>query len=51
MLEKLYAFVMGIVEFRSDFTLSFEDDNIQEIYDAGREVTHKITLRKFDKSI
>lgn len=53
--QKLYAFIMGMKEFRSDFTMNFEDENgddlygIQEYYDRGRDFAHKMTFRKFDQ--
>lgn len=39
------AFITGIIEFRSDFTTHFDQT---EAYDYGRELAHRITLRKFE---
>ena len=41
----LIAFILGMVEFRSDVT---SHTNHPEAYDWGREVAHIATFRKFD---
>jgi len=41
----LKAFLLGMREFRSDFTTSCDED---EAYDWGREIAHRLTLRRFD---
>lgn len=46
----IHAFLLGIREFRSDWTTSYDDNRI-EAYDAGRELAHKLTFRRFDNSI
>ena len=43
----LYAYVLGIVEFRSDCT-SYFDGHLIETYDSGRELAHVVTLRRFE---
>lgn len=47
MTKKIKAFILGMTEFRCDITTHFDDDLI-EVYDAGRELAHKITMRKFE---
>lgn len=47
MLAKLRAFLLGVIEFRSDFTTNPGEDLIG-IYDAGRELAHRVTLRRFE---
>lgn len=49
-MKSLYAFLLGIAEFRSDFTTNPGDDFI-EAYDAGRDLAHRLTFRRFDQSI
>lgn len=50
---KIYAFVMGVVEFRSDFTMNFEDGtdagyDAQDCYEKGRQLAHAATFHKFN---
>lgn len=49
MLLRLHAFMLGMWEFRSDFTTHFGADLI-ETYDAGRDLAHALTLRLFERS-
>lgn len=46
-MKKIKAFVIGMIEFRSDMTTSFHD-NLILTYDKGRDLMHRITLRKYD---
>ena len=46
-MNALRAFLLGMWEFRSDFTTNPGDDLI-EAYDLGREWAHRLTLRRFD---
>ena len=39
----------GAAEFRSDLTTSYDWPAI-ESYDAGRELAHAVTLRRFEES-
>lgn len=41
---------LGAREFRSDLTPHFEDYDALESYDAGRELAHLLTLRRYDSS-
>lgn len=41
------AFILGMIEFRSSFTTNFDGDLI-EVYDAGRDLMHRLTLRHWD---
>ena len=56
-MSKFKAFILGIQEFRSDFTTSFDHDEtqtgyeLQECYDAGRDMAHKLTMRHFDQTM
>lgn len=38
---------LGMREFRSTFTTHFDDERL-ESYDAGRELAHMLTLRRFE---
>lgn len=38
----------GVREFRSDFTKHYEPWQVQESYDAGRELAHIFTFRQFE---
>lgn len=49
------AFILGMLEFRSDFTWADpardDDDNyteLDEAYDEGRDFAHRLTFRRFD---
>lgn len=48
-MECLRAFLWGVVEFRSMMTRSYEDYDLLECYDKGRELAHKLTLRRFER--
>lgn len=43
----LRAFLLGVVQFRSDLTSACSPALI-ESYDTGRELAHKLTLRLWD---
>lgn len=45
----LRAFLLGLLEFRSDSTTSY-DPPLIEVYDAGRDLAHRLTLRHWDHS-
>lgn len=47
-MTKVTAFLLGVVEFRNAFTTHFNDYTALLAYDAGRELAHKITLRRFE---
>ena len=46
-MKKLYAYLLGMYEFRSDFTTHF-DGTLIETYDSGRDMAHSLTFRYFD---
>lgn len=43
----LKAFLHGVIEFRRDYTAHY-DDQRAAAYDWGREIAHRLTLRKYD---
>lgn len=45
--KTIYAFLLGMFEFRSDWTTHFDGDLI-ETYDSGRDWAHRLTFRYFD---
>lgn len=47
-MTKLRAYLLGIREFRSDFTTRF-DYPLIETYDAGRDMAHRLTFRRWDR--
>lgn len=47
MMQSLAAFMRGLREFRLSCTTSPRDDLV-ESYDWGREVAHRVTLRRFE---
>lgn len=47
-MEKLKAFINGVREFRTDFTTHYDDYDLLEVYDLGREWAHRLTLRVFE---
>lgn len=46
----VHAFLLGISEFRTSTTTSFNNDKLLNAYDTGRELAHKLTLRRFEDS-
>lgn len=48
MVEHIKAFLWGVHEFRSNVTRGYDDLNLMESYDLGRELAHKLTFRMFD---
>lgn len=40
--------IRGAWEFRSGSGLTFEDDRRNNAYDAGREIAHLATFRRYD---
>lgn len=49
-MEKMRAFALGMREFRLSMTTSFDDYDLLCAYDAGRELAHRITFRRFEVS-
>jgi hypothetical protein len=47
-MARAIAFIFGMLEFRSDFTRSYEDYDVLCAYDAGRDLAHRLTFRHFD---
>lgn len=47
MITRFLAFLHGLWEFRTDFTTHYGPDLI-ESYDSGRELAHRLTLRRFE---
>ena len=57
-MTKISAFLLGMIEFRSDCTTGFyyqteegnwdSDFGLLECYDSGRELAHKLTLRRYE---
>lgn len=42
------AFFMGMREFRLSFTTHYADDAMRDAYDKGRELAHRLTLRRYE---
>ena len=47
-IAKIRAFLLGVREFRLSFTTSYDNEALLEAYDWGREVAHRVTLRRYD---
>lgn len=43
------AFLLGMIEFRDSFTTHFWDWDLQNSYEAGRNMAHKLTFRYFEE--
>lgn len=43
------AFLNGVREFRLSWTTSYDDYSTLVAYDWGREIAHRITLRRFEQ--
>lgn len=42
------AFINGMREFRSDLTTHYNDRDLLNAYEWGREWAHRLTLRRYD---
>jgi hypothetical protein len=42
------AFLLGVREFRSSLTTSYDDYDLLLAYDRGRELAHRLTFRRWD---
>lgn len=49
-MQRLKAFLLGMYVFRLSLTASFEDLAVQDAYEAGRDMAHQLTFRKYDES-
>ena len=47
-MDRLIAFIWGMMEFRSCVTEGFYDLALMDAYDEGRDFAHRLTLRWFD---
>jgi hypothetical protein len=47
-MKTIVAFLLGIWEFRSGFTIHYNDTDLMYTYDAGREFMHRLTFRRYD---
>lgn len=47
-MRQMRAFFLGVIEFRLSLTTSFDDDDLMNAYDAGRDFAHRVTLRRFE---
>lgn len=47
-MQKIRAFLLGVMEFRSDLTTSFNDYDLYAAYDSGRDLAHRFTFRRWD---
>lgn len=43
----LKSFLLGVIEFRSDLTTNC--GNHEAVYDRGRDMAHRLTLRRWDR--
>lgn len=48
-MKKIHAFLLGVLEFRSDFTTHFSNWDAMCSYDWGREWAHRLTFRRFEQ--
>jgi hypothetical protein len=46
-MKTIRAFILGMREFRLSLTTHFNGDLI-EAYDCGRELAHRLTLRRYE---
>lgn len=47
-MKKLKAFFLGVYEFRRSFTQGYENDELRECYDKGRDLAHALTSRRYE---
>lgn len=46
-MHTIRAFILGMWEFRRDFTTHFDGSQINT-YDRARDLAHRLTLRRYD---
>ena len=49
LLKRARAFFLGAAEFRSSLTTSLDDHDSADAYDRGRELAHRLTLRRYEQ--
>lgn len=49
-IRQALAFLNGVKEFRLSATTHYDDYGLLEAYDWGRELTHRVTRRRWDSS-
>lgn len=47
-MTRFVAFLYGVMEFRSDITLHYDDLDDALWYDRGRDLAHRLTFRHWD---
>lgn len=47
-MNRIWAFILGVIDFRSSYTLNLDSEGLQSEYDWGREWAHRLTLRFFE---
>ena len=47
--DKLTAFLLGMIEFKSSFTKRYEDYSLTLSYDHGRNFAHKLTFNRYEE--
>jgi hypothetical protein len=47
-MKVIKAFLLGVQEFRLSLTTHFDDDDLLEAYDSGREWAHRLTFRRYE---
>lgn len=47
-MKTIQAFLLGMYEFRLSFTTHFEDYDLMNAYDSGRELAHCVTFRRYE---
>ena len=47
-MKTVIAFLLGAREFRLTYTKSYSNEQLRNAYDAGRELAHKLTFRRFE---
>lgn len=48
-MKRIKAFIHGVREFRSDYTARYADLYLLDAYEWGRELAHRLTMRRWDK--
>ncbi len=47
-MKRICAFLLGVYEFRSSLTTSYDEYDLLISYDWGREWAHRFTFRQFE---
>lgn len=48
-MKRIKAFAEGVLEFRLSSTKHYDDPALVDAYDKGRDLAHRLTLRRYEQ--